>query len=198
MSAPPTLERLIAQLSRLPGIGRKTAARLAMHLVNQRHDLAPSLAQALLDMADKVTLCERCYNISEDSLCGICRDDSRKMDEICVVEGIPELQVIEESGGFRGTYHVLHGLLSPMRGIGPERLRLDKLRDRCHEDGVREVLVATSLTSEGETTALYVKRILKEAGIVVSRLASGVPLGGNIEYMDSLTLGRAISERKPF
>ena len=193
---PQSVDDLIIQLARLPGVGRKTAARLAFYLVNHRDDLAPRLAEALVNMADRVTLCECCYNISEESRCPVCADPVRA-GAVCVVEGVTELQTIEESGSFHGRYHVLHGLLSPMKGVGPDKLRLDRLPDRCRDESVTEVVVATSLTSDGETTALYIKRLLEGNGITVTRLASGVPFGGTIEFLDAVTLGKALDDRRP-
>jgi len=195
---PPSVEDLILHLSRLPGVGRKTATRLAVHLVNNRQELAPRLAESLAAMAERVTLCESCFNISEARRCPICEDPARSdAAALCVVEGVTELQVVEESGRFRGRYHVLHGLLSPMKGIGPQDLRLDRLMPRCREEGFTEVVVATSLTSDGETTALYIKRLLSSDGIAVTRLASGVPFGGAIEFLDAVTLGKALEDRRP-
>ncbi len=194
---PPSVDDLIVQLARLPGVGRKTATRLAFYLVNHRDDQAPRLAEALVNMADRVTLCERCYNISEEPRCPVCADPARGSGAVCVVEGVTELQTVEESGSFHGRYHVLHGLLSPMKGVGPDELRLDRLPDRCRDESVTEVVVATSLTSDGETTALYIKRILEGNGITVTRLASGVPFGGTIEFLDAVTLGKALEDRRP-
>ena len=195
---PPSVEDLIRHLSRLPGVGRKTATRLAFHLVNHRQDLAPRLAEALGAMAERVTLCTSCFNISESTRCPICSDPVRaEASSLCVVEGVTELQAVEDSGSFHGRYHVLHGLLSPMKGVGPQELRLDLLPARCREEGLAEVVVATSLTSDGETTALYIKRLLAGNGVSVTRLASGVPFGGTIEFMDSVTLGKALQDRRP-
>lgn len=195
---PSSVEDLILHLSRLPGVGRKTATRLAFHLVNHRDDLAPRLGESLMTMAERVTLCESCFNITESPRCPICDDPVRAdAGALCVVEGVTELQAVEESGSFHGRYHVLHGLISPMKGIGPQELRLDHLANRCKEEELSEVVIATSLTSDGETTALYIKRLLGPEGIVVSRLASGVPFGGTIEFLDSVTLGKALEDRRP-
>lgn len=195
---PPSVEDLILHLSRLPGVGRKTATRLAFYLVNHRDELAPRLSESLATMAARVTLCESCFNISEAPRCPICSDPVRAdVGALCVVEGVTELQAVEDSGRFHGRYHVLHGLLSPMKGVGPKELRLDRLPARCADEGLSEVVVATSLTSDGETTALYIKRLLTAGGISVTRLASGVPFGGTIEFMDSVTLGKALEDRRP-
>ncbi len=195
---PPSVEDLILHLSRLPGVGRKTASRLAFHLVNHRQELAPRLAESLTSMAERVTLCQSCFNISEAPRCPICEDPLRAdVSTLCVVEGVTELQVVEQSGRFHGRYHVLHGLLSPMKGIGPKELRLDRLPVRCKDEDLSEVVVATSLTSDGETTALYIKRLLATNGVAVTRLASGVPFGGTIEFMDAVTLGKALEDRRP-
>ena len=195
---PPSVEDLILHLSRLPGVGRKTATRLAFHLVNHRDELAPRLAESLATMAERITLCQTCFNISETPRCPICEDPMRADEAaLCVVEGVTELQAVEGSRQFHGRYHVLHGLLSPMKGIGPKELRLDLLPARCKEEGLSEVVVATSLTSDGETTALYIKRLLSDNGVAVTRLASGVPFGGTIEFMDSVTLGKALEDRRP-
>ncbi len=195
---PPSVEDLILHLSRLPGVGRKTATRLAFYLVNHRDDLAPRLSESLAAMAARVTLCESCYNTRAARRCPIGTDPGRAdAGTLCVVEGVTELQAVEDSGRFHGRYHVLHGLLSPMKGVGPQELRLDRLPARCTDEGLTEVVVATSLTSEGETTALYIKRLLASGGIAVTRLASGVPFGGTIEFMDSVTLGKALEDRRP-
>ncbi|MFH1532319.1 MAG: recombination mediator RecR [Pseudomonadota bacterium] len=195
---PPSVRDLILHLSRLPGVGHKTATRLAFHLVNHRQELAPRLAESLTAMAARVTLCESCFNICEAPRCPICEDPARAdVSALCVVEGVTELQAVEGSGRFHGRYHVLHGLLSPMKGVGPQQLRLDRLPVRCREEGLSEVVVATSLTSDGETTALYIKRLLSTNGVAVTRLASGVPFGGTIEFLDSVTLGKALEDRRP-
>lgn len=190
------IRRLIGEFSKFPGIGEKTAARLAAYVLQSSAPDMERLADAILEVKRKITLCRVCYNLAEQDLCDVCRDESRDRGIICVVEDADSLVAIEESGGFKGTYHVLHGVLSPADGIGPEQLHLADLVRRIREDGVREVLVATNPSVQGETTALLVKRILQEVNVTVTRIALGVPLGGNLKYIDKMTMAKAIEFRR--
>lgn len=193
---PLPIRRLIGEFSKFPGIGEKTAARLAAYVLQSSAPDMERLADAILEVKRKITLCRVCYNLAEQDLCDVCRDESRDRGIICVVEDTDSLVAIEESGGFKGTYHVLHGVLSPADGIGPEQLHLADLVRRIREEGVREVLVATNPSVQGETTALLVKRILQEVNVTVTRIALGVPLGGNLKYIDKMTMAKAIEFRR--
>jgi len=187
------LARLVAELSRLPGIGRKTATRLAHHLLKVSKDEAAALAEAVVDIKEKLFHCSVCNSITAIEPCDICTDPRRDATRICVVEEPYNIQPLERTGEFRGRYHVLLGALSPQRGIGPEDLAIDTLMSRL--DGVQEIVVATNPDVEGEATALYLARLIKPRGITMSRLAFGMPVGGDIEYTDEVTLGRALSGR---
>ncbi|MDH3727157.1 MAG: recombination mediator RecR, partial [Myxococcales bacterium] len=182
---------LIALLSRLPGVGERTAARLAFHVLEGDAQYAQSLGQALSTIHDQVTQCEVCGNYGAESRCTICRDPRRDESIICVVAKVPDLIALEALGSFRGRYHVLHGLLAPLDGIGPDQLPLDALERRIDEDRVTEIIVATPLNVEGEATALYVANTLASSPVRVSRIAAGVPHGGELEFTDQVTLGRA-------
>lgn len=190
------IRRLIGEFSKFPGIGEKTAARLAAYVLQSSAPDMERLADAILEVKRKITLCRVCYNLAEQDLCDVCRDESRDRGIICVVEDADSLVAIEESGGFKGTYHVLHGVLSPADGIGPEQLHLADLARRVNDDDVREVLVATNPSVQGETTALLVKRMLREVNVTVTRIALGVPLGGNLKYIDKMTMAKAIEFRR--
>jgi len=199
------IQRLILELGRLPGVGARSAARLAFYILKASQkdratgrSLAHDLAQALMAAVESVGLCRRCGNLCAGELCAVCSDPRRDRSLLCVVEGIEDLRAIEASGGFRGLYHVLHGALSPLDGVGPGELRLDELAERVRAGGVTEVVLATSADVEGDTTALYVARLLKPTGVRVTRLASGIPLGGELEYVDQATLSRALAERRDF
>lgn len=187
------LARLVAELSRLPGIGRKTATRLAHHLLKVSSDDAAALAESIVDVKEKLFHCTRCNSITAIEPCDICTDPQRDQSKICVVEEPFNIQPVERTGEYNGLYHVLLGALSPQRGIGPDDIAVDGLLARL--DGVEEVVVATNPDVEGEATALYLARLLKARGIAVSRLAFGMPVGGDIEYTDEVTLGRALSGR---
>ena len=187
------LARLIAELSRLPGIGRKTATRLAHHLLKVSSDEAAALAEAVVDVKEKLFHCTRCNSITAIEPCDICTDPRRDRTQICVVEEPFNIQPIERTGEYQGLYHVLLGALSPQRGIGPDDIAIDGLLERL--EGVEEVVVATNPDVEGEATALYLARLIKPRGIALSRLAFGMPVGGDIEYTDEVTLGRALSGR---
>lgn len=190
------VQRLIDELSRLPGIGRKSAQRLAFHLLNVEKADAVRLAQALIDMREQVQLCSRCFNVTGGEECSICRDARRDPSVICVVERAQDIVVVERTHEFRGRYHVLGGAISPIEGVGPDQLRVSELLDRVGQEGVREVIAATNPTVEGDATAMYLARVLKPLGVKVTRLASGLPVGGDLDYADELTLGRALAGRQ--
>ncbi|MFN2433415.1 MAG: recombination mediator RecR [Gemmatimonadota bacterium] len=190
------VEALIEELARLPGIGRKTAARLAFFLLKRPAEEALRLSRAIQDMTEKVVFCSRCANVSEADVCRICRDTRRNPRLICVVEEASDIRVIEKSAGFRGLYHVLHGRLSPLDGRGPETLTLELLERRVAEEDVEEVILATNPDVEGEATALYVLRRIQPLGVRVSRIARGIPMGGDIEFVDEVTIGEALAGRR--
>jgi recombination protein RecR len=192
----PPVQRLIDELARLPGIGQKSAQRLAFHLLNVEEADAARLADAIVEMRRDVRLCSRCFNVTADEECSICRDLRRDPAVICVVERAQDIPVLEKTQEFIGRYHVLGGAISPIAGIGPEQLRVSELVSRVDAEGVKEVIVATNPNVEGDTTALYLARLLKPLGITVTRLASGLPVGGDLDYADEITLGRALTGRK--
>ncbi len=192
----PPVQRLIDELSRLPGVGQKSAQRLAFHLLNAEEADARRLAEAIIDMRASVRLCDRCFNVTAEIECGICVDARRDHTIVCVVERAQDIPVIERTQEFKGRYHVLGGAISPIAGIGPESLRMRELIGRVESEGIVEVIAATNPTVEGDTTALYLSRLLKPLGVRVSRLASGLPVGGDIDYADEITLGRALSGRR--
>ena len=193
MSSDP-IRRLVQHLARLPGVGEKTATRLAFHLVRAPKQQTRDLAQALLDLADRIRLCSVCANVTEADPCATCADPRRKDDVICVVATPADVVAIDRSGTYRGKYHVLHGLLSPLEGIGPEDLRIAELMRRLGPT-VREVILATSASVEGEATAMYLARMVKPLGLTVSRIATGLPVGGELEYSDQATIARALAGR---
>ena len=192
----PPVQRLIDELNRLPGIGRKSAQRLAFHLLNTEKADAENLAEAIVEMREQVRLCIRCFNVTAEEQCSICLDVRRDPSVICVVERAQDIPVIERTQEFRGRYHVLGGAISPIEGIGPDQLRMRELVARLEIEGVTEVIAATNPTVEGDTTALYISKLLKPLDIRVTRLASGLPVGGDLDYADEITLGRALSGRK--
>jgi recombination protein RecR len=189
------VQRVIDELARLPGVGQKTAQRLAFHLLSVEELDARRLAQAIEDMRDQVSLCTRCFNVAAGEECSICLDSRRDTTLICVVERPQDIVVVERTQEFRGRYHVLGGSLSPINGVGPSQLRIDELKARIGPEGVVELIVATNPTVEGDATAMYLARELKPLGIKVTRLASGLPVGGDLDYADELTLGRALAGR---
>lgn len=189
------VQRLIDELSRLPGIGGKSAQRLAFHLLSVEAADAKRLAAAIIDMREQVALCSTCYNVASGDLCNICRDPRRDDGLICIVERPQDIVVVERTQEFRGRYHVLGGSLSPINGIGPGQLRFDELKRRLQNQQVAELIVATNPTIEGDATAMYIAREFKPLGVRVSRLASGLPVGGDLDYADELTLGRALVGR---
>lgn len=190
------VQRLVDELARLPGIGRKSAQRLAFHLLTVDEADARRLAQAVIDMRDQVGTCQRCFNIAAGDECTICRDARRDTSVVCVVERAQDIIVMERTGEFRGRYHVLGGALSPISGVGADQLHIAELHERIAEEGITEVIVATNPTMEGDATALYLARDLKPLGVRVTRLASGLPVGGDLDYADELTLGRALAGRR--
>lgn len=190
------VQRLVDELARLPGIGRKSAQRLAFHLLTVDEADARRLAQAVIDMRDQVGTCRRCFNIAAGDECTICRDARRDTSVVCVVERAQDIIVMERTGEFRGRYHVLGGALSPISGVGADQLHIAELHERIAEEGITEVIVATNPTMEGDATALYLARDLKPLGVRVTRLASGLPVGGDLDYADELTLGRALAGRR--
>jgi recombination protein RecR len=193
---PPALERLIQDLSRLPGIGKKTASRLAMHIMRSPAEEARALAADLAALHDAVKLCSSCLVFSETDPCRICSDPGRTRDLVCVVEGPDDLLAIEKTGAYQGLYHILHGVLAPMDGIGPEEIKINELIDRIRRENIAEVLIATSSTVPGEATASYLARILQPEKVRVTRLACGIPMGMDIKYADEVTLARAIETRR--
>lgn len=197
------IQRLALELGRLPGIGERSAARLAYYIVKASRgagdrSLAHDLARALTETVDRVGLCEECQGLATSARCSLCSDSRRDRSALCVVESVADQRALEAAQAFRGLYHVLHGALSPLEGVGPDELRMDELVRRLDAGGVRELILATSSTVDGDATALYVARLAKTRGIRVTRLASGIPLGGELEYIDQATLGRAVHERREF
>jgi len=195
VSFPPALQKLIKELAKLPSIGEKTATRLAYHLVANDRDLANCLGEALRVAAQQVRLCDRCFFLSEESLCAICKNSGRDPSLVCVVEKPVDLVAIERVGEFKGSYHVLHGLWAPLRGQGPDSMKIKELMTRIKSEPVKEVIIATSATVEGDATALYIGRLLADAGVSATRPAQGIPKGGELEYADDVTLSRAFAAR---
>jgi len=190
------IKRLIGELGKLPGIGEKTATRLATFILRASEEDARRLAQSILEVKQKIRFCSLCFNLAEGVLCEICMDPTRDKNLICVVEEPDSLVAIEESGSFRGTYHVLHGALSPLDGIGPDHLRLQELLKRIAENGAEEIIVATNPSVQGEATALLINKYVKPLGIRVTRIALGVPVGGDLKYMDRMTLSKSMEYRR--
>ncbi len=189
------LARLILEFKRLPGIGQKSAQRIAFHLLRAAREDAERLAQAILDIKDKLGLCSVCNNISDGERCPYCRDESRDGSMLCVVEEPPNILPIETTRHFHGIYHVLHGAISPLRGIGPEQLRIKSLLERLQSGQVSEVILATNPTVEGEATAVYLSRLLKPLGVKVTRIAMGIPVGSDLEFADEVTMMKSLENR---
>jgi recombination protein RecR len=190
------VQALIDELGRLPGIGPKSAQRIAFHLLKVPADDVARLASAITEAKAKVRFCARCWNVAEAELCPICADDRRDSSVLCVVEESRDIVAIEKTGEFRGRYHVLLGAMSPLEGIGPEQLKMKELFARLEPEGVQEVILCTNPNTEGEVTAMYLARLLAPLGLRVTRIASGLPVGGDLEYADELTLGRALEGRR--
>ena len=193
---PPALERLIQDLSKLPGIGKKTASRLALHIMRSPAEEARSLAADLAELHTAVKLCSTCFIFSETDPCKICSDHTRNTGVVCVVEGSDDLLAIEKTGAYQGLYHILHGVLAPMDGIGPDEIKINELIERIRRHKISEILIATSSTVPGEATASYLIRILHKESVKVTRLACGIPMGMDIKYADEVTLSRAIETRQ--
>ena len=192
----PPVQILIDELGRLPGIGPRSAQRLALHLIKSNDDDVARLARSIIEAKQKVRFCERCFNLADSHLCSICSDAKRESTILCVVEGSRDIAALERTGGFRGRYHVLLGLIDPLQGVSPENLKVRELVARIKPEGITEVVVCTSNNTEGDVTAMYLARMLSPLGIEVSRLASGLPVGGDIEFADEVTLGRAFDNRR--
>lgn len=190
------IKRLIRELGRLPGIGEKTATRMANHILRLSEEDAVRMAESIVDVKRKIRLCRVCFNLAESERCEICLDHSRDRQMICVVEDPDSLIAIEDSGSFRGTYHVLHGVLAPLDGIGPEHLRLKELAERIRAEGVREIILATNPNVQGESTALLIMKLVRNPEVRVSRIALGVPVGGDLKYTDRMTLAKSIEFRR--
>jgi recombination protein RecR len=190
------IDDLVGHLARLPGIGRKTALRLAFHLLKQPEEEARRLAGSILEVRERVRPCTRCGNLSEQDPCAICRSDRRDLTVLCVVEESSDIMAIERTGEYRGLYHVLGGRLSPLDGVGPSELNVQPLLARAAGDGIREVVLATNASVEGEATALYLGRLLSPLGVRVTRIARGLPVGGDLEYADGVTIAEALAGRR--
>ncbi len=192
------VSRLIDEFHKLPGIGPKTAQRLAYHLIRMPADEARGLAEAIGAVKDRIVLCGECFDITESDPCSICVDEGRDRTRMCVVEEPLDVRALERTRSYNGLYHVLHGVISPINGIGPEDLKIKGLLERLRTDGVEEIVIATNPNVEGEATALYLQRLLAALGVRITRPARGLPVGGDLEYADEVTLGRAIEGRQPF
>ena len=192
----PPVQILIDELGRLPGIGPRSAQRLALHLIKSHDDDVARLARAIIEAKQKVRFCERCFNLADAQLCSICSDAKRESSILCVVEDSRDIAALERTGGFRGRYHVLLGLIDPLQGVSPENLKVRVLVARIKPESITEVVVCTSNNTEGDVTAMYLARMLSPLGVEVSRLASGLPVGGDIEFADEVTLGRAFDNRR--
>lgn len=195
---PATIGVLIKNLSKLPGIGEKTAERLSMHMLQAPLKEMENLAKSILDVKEKVRLCSVCFGLSDGEVCKICNNPGREQNVICLVEQPADLVAIEKSGAFKGLYHVLHGVLSPMEGIGPEHIRIKELEARILEGRINEVVIATATNVEGEATACYIAELLGKYSIKIMRIASGVPIGGDLKYVDQVTLRKAMECRHAF
>jgi recombination protein RecR len=194
---PPPFERLIEHLTHLPGIGQKSATRVALHILKSERGLAEGLARSLLEVKDSIRFCSTCYNFTDRDPCAICRDPGRATGTLCVVEGPGDQLAIEESGVFDGRYHVLQGVLSPLDGVGPEALKIGELMTRIDRENVREVILATNPTIQGETTASYLADVLRRKEVRVTRISLGIPMGGDLKYMDAMTVQHALKSRVP-
>ena len=196
-SAPNAIELLVAELSKLPGVGDKTARRFVFHILDAPDTYARDLASAVLAVRDRIHLCSQCFDLTESDPCTICSSSRRDPSVICVLERPSDVMAIERTGEFRGTYHVLHGVINPLEGVGPDEIKLRELVQRSSDQAVEEIIVATNPTVNGEATATYIQRLMTPLGIVVSRIALGLPMGADLEFADKVTLGRALAGRRP-
>jgi recombination protein RecR len=190
------IDRLVEALTKLPGIGRKTASRLAFHILRSSPSEAQELARAIVDVKEKIHLCSICFNLTDEDPCEICQDDGRSKEVLCIVEGPNDLMALENTGEYKGKYHVLHGTISPLEGVGPEDIKIKELMERLRKENVTEVILATNPTVEGGTTALYLTDLIRPLGIKVTRIAYGIPVGSEIEYADGMTLSKALEGRR--
>ncbi|MGQ9798821.1 MAG: recombination mediator RecR [Ignavibacterium sp.] len=190
-----TLLIAIDELSKLPGIGKKTAQRLALHIIKNDRESAEKLAKAIVDLKEKLMLCKKCFNLSEAEFCDICQNPKRDQTTICVVEEVSDVIAIEKSHEYNGLYHVLGGVLSPLMGVGAENIRIKELINRFHDEEIKEVILALNPDTEGETTSLYLAKLIKPLGIKVTRIARGIPIGGDLEFADEATIGKAMINR---
>jgi recombination protein RecR len=190
------VQELIDQLGRLPGVGPKSAQRIAFYLLKLPKEDAERLASSIIEVKARISFCRRCWNVAEGELCELCRDDRRDPSIVCVVEEPRDVVAVEKTQEYRGLYHVLQGAISPIEGIGPEQLRVKELLTRVDTEGIKEIILCTNPNLEGEATAMYLARLLKPLGLKVTRIASGLPVGGDLEYADELTLGRALEGRR--
>ncbi len=193
---PPSLVRLIRCLSKLPGIGEKTATRLALHILRSHDDEAKALSKCIIEVKDKVGFCSQCFGLADTDPCSICVHPNRNTRVLCVVEQPSDLVALEKSGAFKGLYHVLHGTISPINGIGPQDLRIKELMDRVGNDEVEELVLATNTNVEGEATASYLRELFKDHAVLITRIASGVPMGSDLKYLDEVTIRRAMERRQ--
>jgi recombination protein RecR len=196
VATPDAVSRLVDEFSRLPGIGPKTASRLTYYLLRAPVEQVQSLGEAVIQLRDRIQFCSRCYNITETDLCPVCSDVRRETHSLCVVEEPLDVLAIERTGEYQGMYHVLHGAISPVEGIGPEDLRIRELVERVKKEPITEVILATNPSLEGEATAMYIRRQLYPLGVRITRLARGLPMGGDLEYADAITLARALEGRQ--
>jgi len=192
------IEDAVNAFASLPGVGKKTALRYVIHLLNRQPEITGTFVDAISNMRENIRFCEKCHNVSDDVLCSICANPSRKNQVICVVESIRDVMAIEDTNQFNGTYHILGGVISPINGIGPDALMIESLIDRVEKDEVQEIIMALSPTIDGDTTIFYVSKRLKDSGVKISTIARGVSFGGELEYADEVTLGRSILSRTPY
>lgn len=192
------LEKAVGELSKLPGVGKKTALRLALHLLRQDVSISNTLGESIINLRNNIVYCKVCSNISDTDICPICGNPSRRKDIICVVEDIRDLLAIERTGQFHGVYHVLDGLISPLNGIGVDDINIDSLKQRAENDDVSEIILALAATVEGDTTAFYISKNIKNPNIIFSTISRGISIGDDLEYVDELTLGRSIADRVPY
>ncbi|MBE3113849.1 MAG: recombination protein RecR [Actinobacteria bacterium] len=191
-----SVENLINEFRKLPGIGPKSAKRIVFFLLKLSHSDIVKFSKNLIEMKEKVKFCSQCYSLTEEDICHICRDQSRDRKKICIVEEVSDVIIVEKTGEYKGLYHILGGLLSPIENVGPDEIRVPRLLERVKANNIEEVIIAVNPTVEGESTGMYLKKILSPLGVKVTKLASGIPVGGDLEYADEITIGRAISDRR--